>query len=93
MKKIIFSLILFPAISFAQPEPHNCNQPEIPNNLENEKTSLSFNNSVREYEECITKYVENSKKLAEAYNSQGKSAAEEWNNFVDSINENLPEKE
>ena len=56
MKKIIFSLILLPAISFAQPEPHNCNQPDIPNNLENEKTSLSFNNSVRDYEECITKY-------------------------------------
>jgi len=74
---------------------HNCGKPELPGANATQATMRKFNDTYKAYSECIRKYVEGAKTLADAALAAGNSAVVEYNKLTEEIkahNEALKEK-
>jgi hypothetical protein len=82
-----FAFIVTPAHAQDQPPPvampavppHNCVKPELVNSLSSQNQIKAFNRNYKAYAECINKYTEDAKGLANAAIKSGNAAVDEFN--------------
>jgi len=65
--------------------PHNCVKPELPGANANNARMRQFNDSYKAYGECIRKYIEGAKALADSALAAGNNAVTEYNKLTEDI--------
>ena len=65
--------------------PHNCVKPEYPGRLASPNRISAFNKESTGYGECIKKYVDDTKAMANAAVAAGNGAVDEFNKFAAEI--------
>jgi hypothetical protein len=70
----------------AVPAP-TCVKPEFPNNLADARRIERFNKESKTYGECIKKYIDETKALADAVIEAGNKAIKEYNAFIEALAE------
>jgi hypothetical protein len=65
--------------------PHPCTKPQFPGKAAPPAQIASFNNDVVTYNACIRKYVDDTKALANAAQTAGNAAVDEFNKFAAEI--------
>ncbi|KQB53763.1 hypothetical protein AQS70_09120 [Pseudomonas endophytica] len=83
MRNLFFLGLLLSPFSFADLiEPsHDCNQPDIPYEFEDQYERDQFQVDVEEYKTCITEFVEEQQDAIRKHKSAADDAIDEWNAF------------
>jgi hypothetical protein len=68
---------------------HNCVAPQYPGKSAPDAKIKVFNASYKEYGECIRKYVDNARTLANAAISSGNDAVTEYNKYTEDVKKQL----
>ena len=87
MRTLVLMGILFTPLAFADsyPPSHNCNQPDIPYEFEDQFERDQFVSDTEEYKTCISDFVEEQQEAIRKHKSAADDAIEEWNSFARSI--------
>ncbi|HXX85138.1 MAG TPA: hypothetical protein VEN29_14290 [Casimicrobiaceae bacterium] len=64
---------------------HNCVKPDLPGANATQSTMRKFNDTYKTYGECIKKYIDGAKALADAAMTAGNNAVNEYNKLTDQI--------
>lgn len=75
---------------------HNCVKPELPGANATQSVMRRFNDTYKNYGECIKKYIDGAKALADSAMQAGNNAVNEYNKLTEQIkshNETLKEKQ
>jgi hypothetical protein len=62
--------------------PHTCVKPEVLNSFASQNQIRTFNRTYKAYGECINKYIESTKALADAAVAAGNNAVDEFNKLA-----------
>lgn len=65
--------------------PATCAKPEWPGKLASSTRINAFNKEVTAYGDCVKKYVEEVKNIANAATAAGNSAVDEYNNYTNEL--------
>jgi hypothetical protein len=65
--------------------PHNCVKPELLSSFASQNQIKTFNRTYKAYGECINKYIDGTKALADAAVAAGNSAIDEFNKLAGEI--------
>ena len=65
--------------------PHTCVKPEYPGRLASETRMKSFNREFKTYGDCIKKYVDENKTIADAATAAGNRAVDEYNTYANEL--------
>jgi hypothetical protein len=65
--------------------PHNCVKPELPGPSASQSMLKRFNESYKAYDQCIKKYIESAKALADSAMQAGNNAITEYNKLAEQI--------
>lgn len=85
MKKILaISLLAFGFSTTAYAS--ECTKPTIPSTLDKKEVANAFNESVKVYQDCVNKFVEDAKEKSKMWHEKAKKTADEWNAFIDEVN-------
>lgn len=80
---LLLGLLLSPAAFADLVEPsHDCSQPDIPYEFEDQFERDQFLADVEEYKTCIADFVEEQQDAVRKHNSAADNAIEEWNAFA-----------
>jgi hypothetical protein len=80
---LLLGLLLSPLALADTIEPsHDCNQPDVPYEFQNQYERDQFRADVDEYKTCITDFVEEQQDAIRKHNSAADDAIEEWNSFA-----------
>jgi hypothetical protein len=74
-----------PPINFPSVPPNNCVKPELPGSNAAPSLMRRFNDNYKAYGECIKKYIEGAKALADAALAAGNAAVGEYNKLTEDI--------
>lgn len=74
-----------PQVSFPSVPPNNCVKPELPGNNATQSLMRRFNDNYKAYGECIKKYIEGAKALADAALAAGNAAVGDYNKLTEEI--------
>lgn len=64
---------------------HTCAKPEYPGRLASDTRMKSFNREFKTYGDCIRKYVDDNRAIAEAATAAGNRAVDEYNGYASEI--------
>ena len=65
--------------------PHNCVKPDLPGPNPTQSVLKRFNETYKVYDQCIKKYIDNAKALADAAMAAGNNAIVEYNKLAEQI--------
>ncbi|MBB6287652.1 LmbE family N-acetylglucosaminyl deacetylase [Pseudomonas sp. JAI120] len=84
MRALLLLGMLLSPLAFADTiEPsHDCSQPSVPYEFEDQNERDQFNAEVEEYKSCITDFVEEQQDAIRKHKSAADDAIEEWNSFA-----------
>ena len=96
MRRVVFALIatLATATVFADdlPKP-DCAKPELPSKFATEATFKLFNRHVKEYNECIKKFVDVQNEISKQAVAAGNAAIAEFNDLQKQIQAMQPDQQ
>ncbi len=69
--------------------PHTCVKPEYPGKLASSNRINAFNREVTAYGDCVKKYVEEVRNIANAATAAGNSAVDEYNTYTTTLKAKL----
>ena len=80
---LILGMLLSPLALADMIEPsHDCNQPDVPFEFQDQYEREQFRADVDEYKFCIAEFVEEQQDAIRKHNSAADDAIEEWNSFA-----------
>ncbi|MEX5606840.1 hypothetical protein [Pseudomonas protegens] len=84
MRALLLLGMLLSPLAFADlTEPlHDCNQPDVPYEFQDQFERDQFQADVEEYKTCITDFVEEQQDAIRKHKSAADDAIEEWNSFA-----------
>jgi hypothetical protein len=74
-----------PQINFPSVPPNNCVKPELPGSNATQSLMRKFNENYKTYGECIKKYIDGAKALADAALAAGNAAVGDYNKLTEEI--------
>ena len=86
MRPLLLLVIFLSPAAFADLiEPsHDCSEPDIPYEFQDQSERAQFLADVEEYKTCIADFVEEQQDAIRKHNSAADDAIEEWNAFAQS---------
>ena len=76
-------LLISPLVFADMIEPsHDCNQPDVPYEFQDQYEREQFQADVDEYKTCISDFVEEQQDAIRKHKSAADDAIEEWNSFA-----------
>jgi len=72
-------------VTFPSVPPNSCVKPELPGSNATQTIMRKFNDNYKAYGECIKKYIEGAKALADAALAAGNAAVGDYNKLTEEI--------